>query len=533
MPSVGDMVFRVMGDAAGLKASLADASRLVKDFQKTAANANSPANRGLNEAMAQANWHKDIQLKAEQSPIVKAVRSEKELVLRELTQEQQAIQTVRQRIAEIIKEPVVQRGLGQSSMARMDAVLGRGGGGGGGANTKAGQSKFYALGGAVGQASFAVQDFTSILEMGGKNSLGRALMSTTNNVQMLGAAFGPWGLAVSAAAGALATILIPKLFEADKASEKFAEGIDKAVAAQNRLIDNSEKVATALRGVGKVKSEEAAKEGEGDARFDIGLLEDRLAKMRKFAETALKDGMKKGRIDSGALEHVMLEDLRKGFKTPIEDLIGMAEPKTTRGLLWDSTTGVETSKSFKKISEDIRRVVEDLSTARKVAGEFGRKAGTLAIDEKAKDRMSSYQSMLKDNLDAIGKQADAWADLREKITESTMTPLQKYQAEIVKIADMLSKGIIDEKLAELAVDKESKDFMKGKNKSPGGFTANRRGSSEAAVAIQEATRNRTDKLDKQIEMGRKLLEEAKKQTQELKQLNAVGAGSEDIIANIA
>src|SRR3990167_10809742 len=109
---------------------------------------------------------------------------------------------------------------------------------------KQSQGGMVNLGGAIGQAAFAAQDFSSILSMGGRNALGRALMSTANNVQMLGASFGPWGLAISAVAGALASVLIPKLFEGASAFAEIANSIkdatgrlDKFIKLQKEMVD--------------------------------------------------------------------------------------------------------------------------------------------------------------------------------------------------------------------------------------------------------------------------------------------------------
>lgn len=76
------------------------------------------------------------------------------------------------------------------------------------------------------QLGFGLQDFMSQVQ-NSKNAvdgLGRGVMAVSNNVQMLGAAWGPMGLAVTAIGGALAGIIIP-------ASIKWltnTEAIDKA-----------------------------------------------------------------------------------------------------------------------------------------------------------------------------------------------------------------------------------------------------------------------------------------------------------------
>lgn len=106
-----------------------------------------------------------------------------------------------------------------------------------------------AMGRGVGQLGFAIQDFSSIMSMGGRGAMERALMSTMNNVQMLGASFGPWGLAITAVGGALGSLLLPKLLEGVDETEKFtaavkenAEALKVQVKAAGEAIDFREKL---------------------------------------------------------------------------------------------------------------------------------------------------------------------------------------------------------------------------------------------------------------------------------------------------
>jgi len=64
---------------------------------------------------------------------------------------------------------------------------------------------------AVQQIGFGIQDFASQFETRG---LAGGISAVSNNVQMLGAAFGPVGLAITAFGGAIAGIMLPKLIEA-------------------------------------------------------------------------------------------------------------------------------------------------------------------------------------------------------------------------------------------------------------------------------------------------------------------------------
>ncbi|NBW09975.1 MAG: hypothetical protein EBR82_18310 [Caulobacteraceae bacterium] len=87
---------------------------------------------------------------------------------------------------------------------RADAALGRVG------RSSSGMGGAGKAAMAVQQIGFGLQDFSSQLETRG---LSGAIGAVTNNVQMLGAAFGPVGMAVTALGGALGGILLPRLLE--------------------------------------------------------------------------------------------------------------------------------------------------------------------------------------------------------------------------------------------------------------------------------------------------------------------------------
>lgn len=95
-----------------------------------------------------------------------------------------------------------------------------------------------ALKSGMGQAAFAVQDFAVVLGQGGSNSLGRAIMSASNNIGMLGAGFGPWGMAAATGASVLSATLIPALLASADASKKATEGIERFLEQSNNIGKN-------------------------------------------------------------------------------------------------------------------------------------------------------------------------------------------------------------------------------------------------------------------------------------------------------
>ena len=87
---------------------------------------------------------------------------------------------------------------------------------------------------AIQQMGFAVQDFASQMANAKTTAdgLGRGVMAVSNNVQMLGAAFGPTALAYTAIGGALAGLILPPMikwvFQADELKQKMADAKEEA-----------------------------------------------------------------------------------------------------------------------------------------------------------------------------------------------------------------------------------------------------------------------------------------------------------------
>lgn len=81
-------------------------------------------------------------------------------------------------------------------------------------------SGMTALAGVSGQAAYGISDFVSQL---GTRGLGGGLQAAANNIQMLGAAFGPWGLAASSAVAIATQGLGIYLEQTDRAAKKTKE----------------------------------------------------------------------------------------------------------------------------------------------------------------------------------------------------------------------------------------------------------------------------------------------------------------------
>jgi hypothetical protein len=94
------------------------------------------------------------------------------------------------------------------------------------------------------QLGFGLQDFMSQVS-NSKNmvdGLGRGIMAVSNNVQMLGSAFGPTGLAVTAIGGALAGIVLPAAIKWLYNTEEIEKETKKIVDHYGVLADRMEAV---------------------------------------------------------------------------------------------------------------------------------------------------------------------------------------------------------------------------------------------------------------------------------------------------
>jgi hypothetical protein len=116
----------------------------------------------------------------------------------------------------------------------LGAMSASSGGTGGGAMAAGGRGFMGAM--AIQQAGFALQDFNSQMVNAKTTAegFGRGMSAIANNVQMLGMAFGPTGLAITAVGGALLSVAVPALV--------------KWMDTERQAIDLAEKHRKAIRG---------------------------------------------------------------------------------------------------------------------------------------------------------------------------------------------------------------------------------------------------------------------------------------------
>lgn len=363
--------------------------------------------------------------------------------------------------------------------------------------TSAGNGASAGFGRAIGQMGFAAQDFASVLSMGGKNALGRALMSTMNNVQMLGMAFGPWGLAITAVGGALASILIPKLLEGSDAGETFAESIERSEKALDKLLQKETagigfgQSLRELEAHGGVKELNSAKDKNLD---DIEKLDHeiqrRQTELRRNIERAIPLGGLTGTKWNRAKPLFGKNDeLLQEFEITDPKLIG--------------------EKESQAIAEQDKKL-QDLRDTR---ARLGRRGEALdALGPKAVEN---------DEFENRRKQNERRHDELERLREKTMTPLEKLQDQLGKLQDLDvmmpgNEGLIGKGMEQLFAEFE-KSLPKeqvSKKLAPAAL----KGSSEAISIINRAmVQNQKDNIpNQQLDQAKKLVDLAKQQLDEQK-----------------
>lgn len=92
---------------------------------------------------------------------------------------------------------------------------------------------------AIQQTAFALQDFQSQMVNAKTTAegFGRGMMAVSNNVQMLGMAFGPTGLAITAVAGAIISVGVPALMKWLDTEAKVIEQAKKARDAMGKWLE--------------------------------------------------------------------------------------------------------------------------------------------------------------------------------------------------------------------------------------------------------------------------------------------------------
>jgi hypothetical protein len=329
-----------------------------------------------------------------------------------------------------------------------------------------------ALGRSIAQLGFAGQDFASVLEGGGKNALSRALMSTMNNVQMLGAALGPWGMALTAVGGTIGSLLIPKLLEGTSAEDKFTESIktnvtafDAQIRKMNEAVDFRDKLETLGGGTSTaldaaIHSEDIAKAKATGNRDALGL--------------AVSDAMKAA-VAAGAVTNL--------------DPAG-------RGMFVGRDARLSPDAKF-NINEDILGK-EWTKELRDLYNRWRGTATTLTEIDARKTALEGIRPKTQENRELeenIRLQKEA-----ERIRESTRTPLEAARDRLSNIAEAAMSGFLDPDSADKAANNALRDFAKSKGSATslavgGGDYGSASGFSDVLKSIRQSQGASSPELD--------------------------------------
>jgi hypothetical protein len=308
------------------------------------------------------------------------------------------------------------------------------------------------------QAGFALQDFMSILQMGGANAAARAFGGVANNVQMLGAAFGPMGMAITSVGGALAGILIPALLRSEEATNTLTQRTQDLQTALNARLD-------ALQAAHdrEMKLNDLAREGNAqriarerdNAVTEARLIEERL----RIRQEAYRDALLRENVlaqeAGGQAARAFVEEAGRRREVPLASAFGPS------GEVREGFTVSVEEKTFNALrtqKDEIDKLKaarkENLALAEALQGVEGNNAAAMAAlgPEERLARVRQQQA------DAQRKQWEndnkAFAEgikQREEMWNKTRTPAERYRMEVQKIADQFKRGIIDEESATRAL----------------------------------------------------------------------------------
>lgn len=359
---------------------------------------------------------------------------------------------------------------------RMQAQAASGGGRGGG--NPGGLAR------GVGQIGFAVQDFASVYSIGGRQATERALMSTMNNVQMLGMALGPMGMAVTAVAGALGSLLIPKLFATGEAIEKTAKDLDDGLEHIKRINSGETALARSVRSAISGGTSGAVRGSIESIDFEATLAAREKDRLKREYESRMDMAIRSGHLVRTATGSLEDGKTRWGSSMP--------EAEVARAGL------AEVAKAIAEIESRER----DLSVTRSAA--------SMKLEELVKAEAAEAQQKRQGEL--LQRRLDETTDRAERaynIKQGNLTPFQRVQQQLTEIGDL--QGLLGADASVIAA-RIVKDFKRHR----GGDTANlavgggeartASGFSDIMKSIRQMSSPETEEQKKQTAVLERMLE---------------------------
>lgn len=307
------------------------------------------------------------------------------------------------------------------------------------------------------QIGFAIQDFHSQI---GTRGIGGAISAVTNNVQMLGSAFGPMGMAITAVGGAVAGIAIPALIE-------FMTNTKKATAELNTLGDEWDKW------IAKRQSTASFERSLG--KMGAGTLSEGMDERRARVEA--------NRIEQNRLINAANMARQRGDEQQVNMLLErrMKLEEQSQQLI---NEGVAMRKQFEIASE--REAADTRMQIRR---------SQMSEEEKIIDDMNKEQARLlklnqSEERDLAIKEVEAVANAKRKLLSDTNIWKQDIETAQQAINSM------KEKIAQQATSRGSQAFIGGTQESASFLNR-----------VTSGTRTEGDVLKKQLRVQEDMLKE--------------------------
>ena len=326
------------------------------------------------------------------------------------------------------------------------------------------------LGRTVQGIGFAMQDFSSVLSMGGPGALQRALSSTMNNVQMLGAAFGPTGMAITAVGGALGAMLIPKLIESESAFDRMISMEREATERMYGLIKASQDMIGLKADIGKMTDVGQI----GTKKEDLGI-----AAEKKQAEMdALIKRSEKLRGEISNLSKTANEMSDGGIWHWV------ARPAKS----WARSTDLD--PAIKSLNEDREKIQKKIMDARSelVSIEDQKKLLDKAkpqVEKQREDSKTHIQEQISHSNELLRREKER-QDTAAKIAKDIATPYETAIERQRELQSLLDQEIITRSQFDRASQKNREELVNGLHKKQGKNEMLEKGSARAYDAIRES-----------------------------------------------
>lgn len=338
------------------------------------------------------------------------------------------------------------------------------------------------LSGAMQQGSFAAQDFASQLSTRG---LGGALQAASNNIQVMGSAFGPWGMAIGAATGLAVQGLGTYLLMTQNSSKETKK-------AAREMVD-------AWTEAAKATNAQLATIRRGRSGSEAGQTFDELGGYKGATEQSLKDR----NVDASRELSVMAarrKEVLKDFDASMAKRFGKNAPWSALGetptqffgLDKEGARAVNVAGRLKGIGYKVDgKQVDELSKLDKELRDFDNEAKGIRSGIESRTQAMPFvrgrEKSDKDKADATAKDKQKQT-LRDSVMDEFTTIETEFDKRSKKLGDALFSGAITKKEYDIGSQRIKSDEMKTRADIVSGPRALESSSDEVFSMMQKALR---------------------------------------------